>query len=134
MQYNPDQIERYMKLAVKDIEGILWDRKTPLSKYDLHSGVQALRLALNVFIAQKKRCDVNEVRNFCDEHEINDLLETLAEPQLKTILKEIAFDLRGFHDGPTYLFSDGSETVSAVKGKKYFGLIKSVVRKIENEL
>ncbi|GEM_PF-3641898 len=32
MRYNPDQIERYMKLAVKDVAGILWDRKTPLSK------------------------------------------------------------------------------------------------------
>ena len=133
MQYEPDQIKRYVGMAAKDVDGIFVSRTRPTRKKELSVVLSAFCLAAKSFVAHLKRVDYNKVSDLVNEKEVLTLVsKELKMTTLSNIYKAAQHSLRGScPDRFEWEYADGKKEISPAEAKKMVPVLKEAVKKIQ---
>lgn len=136
MKYQPEQITRYLEMAVHDIERIAIETSHgAASKSQVRAALQTLDLAGWVLVADSKRMDVNQAKQMINPAEAESFIQnSLSMPELASIVQDSSRRIDGFRDGPSWVYLDGADQVDSTVAKKYVSLIKKAIMKIKKIL
>jgi len=132
MRFDQQQIKRYLKFALDDVERSVWDGRSPLPVEYLSSCFGGLTLALRVFAAYQKGLSVNEVERYYKK--VEDIIamtrDELHEPGLEDTLKKASDILQSYDADPRNIYTEPQIIIRPSEGKRLVGDMKRIVRKI----
>lgn len=130
--FDAEQAERYFAMARDDIQGIATGGRDPAEKGALTAALRAWDQASWAWLAWKRKTDFWDLQKSMKQAEKDrEIAAALQMPQLDHALVTAQEALRGWANGPSWVYDDGSHEVDRAVFEACVGTLKDAFSRME---